>query len=123
MQQFITLSPEQFNQFMANPPQMSLPPTTSIALGFNQTPTLIDGRNTYAMQGDLNDMLFSAGVSPFAFPRIQQMQAAVIPPVFYAPLPGAGGMATTPFAQGNSMFNTPQQPMPVQGFGASQFIA
>jgi hypothetical protein len=122
MQQYITLSPEQFNQFMANPPQQSLPPTTSIALGFNQTPTLINGANTYTLQGSLNDLLYSAGVSPFAMPRIEQMQAAVIPPVFYAPLPGMGGLGMTQFAQGSPTGASPQQ-APMQGFGQQSFTA
>lgn len=125
MQQYITLSPEQFNQFMANPPQLNLPPTTSIALGFNQTPSLINGANTYALQGNLNDMLYSAGVSPFAFPPIEQMKAAVIPPIFYAPLPNSASMGMTQFAQNGTATNVApsmQSQPPLQGFGQQVFM-
>jgi len=112
MQQFITLNSQQFEQFMANPPQTPINPNTGIALGFNPTPTVIGqpGQPTYTMQGSLNDLLFSAGASSFALPRIDQMQAAVIPPIFYSPLPngtvgspqfmGQQGFTSRPLMQG-----------------------
>jgi hypothetical protein len=88
MQQFITLSPDQFSAFMANPPQQPLPSNTGVALRFNPTPTVLQPQNfanVYTLQGNLFDLLTTAGAT--SLPNIKQMDAAIIPPVFYTGIP------------------------------------